>query len=78
MGLIMRGMLVMMILSYVLLIVPKENVQDWCISRQLWWGHRIPAYQLHIDTDILPVSVLEQSGSFKFTTFYLFRNSTFF
>jgi len=23
-----------------------ENIQDWCISRQLWWGHRIPAYTL--------------------------------
>ncbi len=23
-----------------------ENIQDWCISRQLWWGHRIPAYLL--------------------------------
>ena len=23
-----------------------ENIQDWCISRQLWWGHRIPAYFL--------------------------------
>ena len=21
-----------------------ENVEDWCVSRQLWWGHRIPAY----------------------------------
>ena len=21
-----------------------ENVRDWCISRQLWWGHRIPAW----------------------------------
>ncbi|MCE2705455.1 MAG: valine--tRNA ligase [Proteobacteria bacterium] len=21
-----------------------ENIQDWCVSRQLWWGHRIPAY----------------------------------
>lgn len=21
-----------------------ENIRDWCISRQLWWGHRIPAY----------------------------------
>ncbi len=26
-----------------------ENIQDWCISRQLWWGHRIPAY--YLDTD---------------------------
>ena len=26
-----------------------ENIEDWCISRQLWWGHRIPAYY-HKDT----------------------------
>jgi len=25
-----------------------ENIQDWCLSRQLWWGHRIPAYLIHI------------------------------
>jgi valyl-tRNA synthetase len=23
-----------------------ENIHDWCISRQLWWGHRIPAYRV--------------------------------
>ena len=23
-----------------------ENIKDWCISRQLWWGHRIPAWYL--------------------------------
>lgn len=23
-----------------------ENIHDWCISRQLWWGHRIPAYKV--------------------------------
>jgi len=26
-----------------------ENIQDWCISRQLWWGHRIPAYYVSKD-----------------------------
>jgi valyl-tRNA synthetase len=26
-----------------------ENVRDWCISRQLWWGHRIPAYYCQND-----------------------------
>ena len=25
-----------------------ENIQDWCISRQLWWGHRIPAYYFSV------------------------------
>lgn len=25
-----------------------ENIQDWCISRQLWWGHRIPAYRVSV------------------------------
>ncbi len=35
-----------------------ENIQDWCISRQLWWGHRIPAYyclncgNMMVDRDI--------------------------
>ncbi len=27
----------------------EENVRDWCISRQLWWGHRIPAWYLAED-----------------------------
>ncbi len=28
-----------------------NNIQDWCISRQLWWGHRIPAYYLRGNED---------------------------
>jgi valyl-tRNA synthetase len=27
-----------------------SNIQDWCISRQLWWGHRIPVWRKTIDT----------------------------
>lgn len=26
-----------------------DNVQDWCVSRQLWWGHRVPAYRVKTD-----------------------------
>ncbi|KAF3931648.1 hypothetical protein ABW20_dc0107270 [Dactylellina cionopaga] len=26
-----------------------RNLQDWCLSRQLWWGHQIPAYHISID-----------------------------
>ena len=33
-----------------------ENIKDWCISRQLWWGHRIPAYY---DVDLLAQTGLE-------------------
>ena len=28
--------------------------RDWCISRQLWWGHRIPAYFVSIDDPNIP------------------------
>ena len=30
-----------------------SNVEDWCVSRQLWWGHRIPAYYSKKDGSIL-------------------------
>ena len=33
-----------------------ENIDDWCISRQLWWGHRIPAYY-HKETGEVIVSM---------------------
>ncbi|KAM6989120.1 valine--tRNA ligase [Passerculus sandwichensis] len=31
-----------------------DNIRDWCISRQLWWGHRIPAYFVTIDDPQVP------------------------
>ncbi|XP_065828911.1 valine--tRNA ligase-like isoform X2 [Oscarella lobularis] len=31
-----------------------ENIKPWCISRQLWWGHRIPAYFISSDDDSIP------------------------
>lgn len=31
-----------------------ENIRDWCISRQLWWGHRIPAYFATFDDPNIP------------------------
>ena len=36
-----------------------ENVRDWCISRQLWWGHRIPAFYLEDGTCIVAKTKLE-------------------
>ena len=30
-----------------------ENLEDWCISRQLWWGHRIPAWYCEADGEVI-------------------------
>ncbi len=39
-----------------------ENVKDWCISRQLWWGHRIPAYYYgEGDDDFVVAKTLEEA-----------------
>jgi len=37
-----------------------ENVRDWCISRQLWWGHRIPAYYLP-DNEVIVAKSKEEA-----------------
>ncbi len=36
-----------------------ENIKDWCISRQLWWGHRIPAYFLPEGGYVVAASIEE-------------------
>ena len=38
-----------------------ENIQDWCISRQLWWGHRIPAYYYNENDDYVVAETAEKA-----------------
>ena len=38
-----------------------ENIQDWCISRQLWWGHRIPAYYYDTNDDFVVAETPEDA-----------------
>ncbi|UKK68471.1 valine--tRNA ligase [Prevotella communis] len=38
-----------------------ENIQDWCISRQLWWGHRIPAYYYNDNDDYVVAETREEA-----------------
>jgi valyl-tRNA synthetase len=45
-----------------------ENVKDWCISRQLWWGHRIPAWYLPDGTFVVAHSAEEALELAKTTT----------
>jgi len=44
-----------------------ENIKDWCISRQLWWGHRIPAYECldckHLIVSESPVLICDKCNS---------------
>ncbi len=46
-----------------------ENIKDWCISRQLWWGHRIPAYYCRDCENMMvsreEVKVCSKCGSFN-------------
>ena len=42
-----------------------ENIKDWCISRQLWWGHRIPAYYFK-DANGKPITVVAENNEKAF------------
>ena len=48
-----------------------ENVRDWCISRQLWWGHQIPAWTCadcgHITVSRQDACKCEKCGSTHIT-----------
>ena len=48
-----------------------DNIQDWCISRQLWWGHRIPAYYCTKCNNIMVTESIphkcEKGGNTEFT-----------
>ena len=48
-----------------------NNIQDWCISRQLWWGHQIPAYYCdecgEINVDVKTPEKCSKCGSTKLT-----------
>lgn len=39
-----------------------ENVKDWCISRQLWWGHRIPAWYINNNPNEFVVAETEEEA----------------
>ena len=42
-----------------------ENIKDWCISRQLWWGHRIPAWYLDVDGKVETIVALNEEEARK-------------
>ena len=40
------------------------NIRDWCISRQLWWGHRIPVWYVFPDDELASTSVDGRSDTY--------------
>ncbi|MEY3687798.1 MAG: hypothetical protein RIR84_639, partial [Bacteroidota bacterium] len=51
-----------------------ENIKDWCISRQLWWGHQIPAW--YDDQGRFVVAMNEEDAKRKFTHQFNIENPT--
>ncbi|MCR5445110.1 MAG: valine--tRNA ligase [Bacteroidales bacterium] len=42
-----------------------ENIKDWCISRQLWWGHRIPAWYLDVNGKVETIVAMNEEDAKK-------------
>ena len=42
-----------------------ENIKDWCISRQLWWGHRIPAWYIEVNGRVETIVALNEEEAKK-------------
>ena len=56
------------------------HVSDWCISRQLWWGHQIPAYRVTLSdsTDTQEVHCMFQAGFHTLTVTLLNELQSYF
>lgn len=49
------------------------NIRDWCISRQLWWGHRIPAYFVTIKNSSVKPGLVRKIFLLSLHTICYFR-----
>ena len=48
-----------------------DGIRDWCVSRQLWWGHRIPAYQVTIKDGSIQQDLVSLAEISLVTSFYV-------
>lgn len=48
-----------------------DGIRDWCVSRQLWWGHRIPAYYVTFTDTSIPSGTVYILGLSNIETKYI-------